>query len=89
MPSAAEAEARSRELLGEQLEDPLAAIRERSGVIAEAMEQIGELRRRETRIRAEENELRSDAAERIAALEPEVEDLGGSGETRGQGPRGP
>ena len=81
MPSAAEAEARSRELLGEQLEDPLAAIRERSGAIAEAMEQIGELRRRETRIRAEENELRSDAAERIAALEPEVEDLGGSGET--------
>ena len=74
-PGASEAEARARELLGEGIEDPLADLRERSGAIAGAVEQVGELRRREARLRAELKELKSDAAGKAALLEPELESL--------------
>lgn len=73
--SATEAEARARELLGEEIEDVLPALRERSGEIAGAIEQAGELRRREIRLRAELKELQSDAAKKIAVLEPELASL--------------
>ena len=80
-PGATEAEARARELFGEQIEDPLPDLRERSGEIAGVVEQIGELQRRETRLRTELVELKTDAPEKIAGFEANLEKLSESEES--------
>jgi DNA repair exonuclease SbcCD ATPase subunit len=80
-PGATEAEARARELFGEQIEDPLPDLRERSGEIAGVVEQIGELQRRETRLRTELVELKTDAPEKIAEFEANLEKLSESEES--------
>jgi DNA repair exonuclease SbcCD ATPase subunit len=79
-PGAVEAEARARALLGGETEDLLADLRERSGEIAAAVEQIGELRRRDGRLRGELKELTSDTADKVTELEPKLKRLGESDE---------
>jgi DNA repair exonuclease SbcCD ATPase subunit len=80
-PGATEAEVRARQLFGQQIEDPLAHLRERSGEIAGMVEQIGELQRRETRLRTELKELKTDAPEKIAEIEANLEKLSESEES--------
>jgi DNA repair exonuclease SbcCD ATPase subunit len=68
-----EVKAQARELLGEEAtSEPLAALRERAATIGEAIERIGELHRREERVRAEVSDGGPGESEKAAALEAEL-----------------
>jgi DNA repair exonuclease SbcCD ATPase subunit len=78
---ATEAEVHARELLGEQIEDPLVELRGRSDEIAGVVEQITELQRREARLRVEVGELTTGTPEKITELEFSLERLSESEES--------